>query len=629
MRRWLLASAVAFALTLTTAVVARQGPGQGRAGGGPGQAAPVTGTGVIAGRVMDASDGSPIGEAIVTLSLPETGPIRNPPARVASDPQGRFLFRDLPAGTFSLITTATGYVQGGVATARPNGPTRPVTLDDGAHADVVVKLFKYAAISGMVVDEAGDPVCNDTVRIFPVKLMGGRRKLTSPIGTSEQTDDRGIFRTSSLLPGDYVIAHVASPISMPASALVDVEQARGSGSTANQAFARELAASGATLLNGAGNVVGDWRLIYGTSARPPAPTDDGRVFVYPTVFFPAATSPAGASVVTVKSGEERTGVNFQLRPAPAVRVSGTVVGPNGPVARIGLRLITAEINQFATESTIDPAVTMTAANGAFTFLGMSPGSYTLKAVKTPVRREQGEDSTEPSLWATLPLQVGETDVIGVQLALRTGARVSGRLEFDGAAAVPGADGLQMAVEIFMVPGVGASGKALSFFQSWRGGATGPNRTFQSAQLPPGRYFIGGGGTWPGWTLESVVAGGRDVLDVPVEIGATDLTDVVLRYTDRPAKLTGIVRDPAQRRRRAGRGRTVHGQSAVLDGLQHDARRIRLVTTTATGAFTSAFRGEYYLVALKDTDAGELPDQKLLERLAIGTAQHRCRRVKVR
>ena len=457
-------------------------------------------------------------------------------------------------------------------------------------------------------------MCNDTVRIFPVKLMGGRRKLTSPIGTSEQTDDRGIFRTSSLLPGDYVIAHVASPISMPASALVDVEQARGSGSTANQAF-RE--SSGERRHAAQRRRQRRRRLASHLRHERPssALTDDGRVFVYPTVFFPAATSPAGASVVTVKSGEERTGVNFQLRPAPAVRVSGTVVGPNGPVARIGLRLISAEIDQFATESTIDPAVTMTAANGAFTFLGISPGSDTLKAVKTPVRREQGEYSTEPSLWATLPLQVGETDVIGVQLALRTGARVSGRLEFDGAAAVPGADGLQMAVEIFMVPGVGASGTALSSSSRGEAAPRGPIAPF-SRVTPPGRYIIGGGGTSPGWTLETVIAGGLQSR-CAVEIGATHLTDVVLRrrIVRRSSRASCAI--PAQRRRRAGRGRTVHGRSRDWTDYSTTPRRIRLVTTTATGAFTTPplSPGEYDLVALKDTDAGEWPDPKLLERLS--------------
>src|SRR5262249_7116286 len=156
-------------------------------------------------------------------------------------------------------------------------------------------------------------------------------------------DDRGMFRSSSLLPGDYIVAHIASPISMPASALVDGEQARGLGSAASQAYSRELASSRAAPFTGPGTVVGDWRLRYGTNAHPPEPTDDGRVIVYPTTFFPGVTSPAGASVITIKSGEERSGVNFQLRPAPAVRVSGTVVGPSGPVGRLGVRLITAEV----------------------------------------------------------------------------------------------------------------------------------------------------------------------------------------------------------------------------------------------------------------------------------------------
>src|SRR2546425_10834325 len=57
--------------------------------------------------------------------------------------------------------------------------------------------------------------------------------------------------------------------------------------------------------------VGDLILQPGNAGRlvglaVPAPTDDHRVYVYPTTFYPTATSLEQATVVKLTSGEERS-----------------------------------------------------------------------------------------------------------------------------------------------------------------------------------------------------------------------------------------------------------------------------------------------------------------------------------
>ena len=96
-------SLIVLLLTLTTAVVARQGAS-------PGQAAPpATGTGVIYGRVVDAGDGSAIGEATVEVAVTSVV------ARVFTDGQGRFVFRDLPKASYALSGFANGFLNASIA----------------------------------------------------------------------------------------------------------------------------------------------------------------------------------------------------------------------------------------------------------------------------------------------------------------------------------------------------------------------------------------------------------------------------------------------------------------------------------------------------------------------------------
>ena len=56
---------------------------------------------------------------------------------------------------------------------------------------------------------------------------------------------------------------------------------------------------------------------------------DGRFLSYETQFYPSVTTIDRATVIALRSGEERSSINFQLRPVPTVKVSGMVVAPDG------------------------------------------------------------------------------------------------------------------------------------------------------------------------------------------------------------------------------------------------------------------------------------------------------------
>jgi uncharacterized protein (DUF2141 family) len=520
---------------------------------------------------------------------------------------------------------------------RPNGQGQSVVLPaEGRTLDVVIRMFKYGTVSGVVTDEAGEPVVGASIRPFRSEFVGGRRRFTAP-GTTVTTDDRGVFRIPALIPGDYAIGFVASSISMPAEALVETERARTAGIAASTALSNDVQASGGNIFTQASIAVGDWRLLYGTNARAPAPSEDGQVVMaYTTTFHAGSTLASNATIVTVGSGEEKTGIDFQIRPARTVKVSGIVTGPDGPAKFFGLRLLSADVDQFASDTTMDPIMTTTSSTGEFSFLSVPPGAYVLKAVKVPdangplvpfvvngesgvinlTRSDMSVPSTQPSLWASLPVQVAGADVRGLVVTLKTGARVTGHVEFDGVTPPPAPNLLKQIGVNIDPPGSGFGGGNFSFFQSWRGQLTDAG-TFTSVQLPPGRYFIRNTNPPQGWMLDSIVADGRDVTDVAMDIAASDITDVVIRFTDRRSQLSGVARNGERQPDATAAVIVFSADRALWTDYSLSPRRLRIARATTTGAFTipALPPGDYLVVAISDADAGQYLDPKFLEKLA--------------
>ena len=80
-----------------------------------------TGTGRIVGRVLASDSGAPIRRAQVRLTAPEIGV-----KTALTDAEGRFEFRELPAGRFTLNASKSGYVERAI---RADAPVRVGTAD--------------------------------------------------------------------------------------------------------------------------------------------------------------------------------------------------------------------------------------------------------------------------------------------------------------------------------------------------------------------------------------------------------------------------------------------------------------------------------------------------------------------
>lgn len=184
---------------------------------------PIARAGVISGQVVDAGSGRPVSAVVVSISGPSI-PLRVAPGMqpgmigggvssstpgVLTGADGRFAFRELPAGSYGISARKGGYAEGAYGRRRPGGASQSVILSDTrTPADVVVRVWKNVTIAGTVTDEAGEPVVGVQLRALERTLMGGRPRFV-PMGPSAMTDDRGMYRFSSLLPGEYLV--VASP----------------------------------------------------------------------------------------------------------------------------------------------------------------------------------------------------------------------------------------------------------------------------------------------------------------------------------------------------------------------------------------------------------------------------------
>src|SRR4029453_6719710 len=184
---------------------------------------------------------------------------------------------------------------------------------------------------------------------------------------------------------------------MPAATVEAYREAVLSGPGGTTSLVRELQSSGAPFPSFTGIPVGDQILQQsggiGRTIVGPAPADDGKLLAYQTTYHPAATSAAQMTVIKLASGEERTGGDLRLRLVPTFKVSGIVEGTDVPVANIGVRLLPAGLDEFSFESGLETALSATDGRGAFTFLGVPAGAYTLKVLKTP-RPESAPSSSE-------------------------------------------------------------------------------------------------------------------------------------------------------------------------------------------------------------------------------------------
>jgi hypothetical protein len=450
-----------------------------------------------------------------------------------------------------------------------------------------------------------------------VPTFNGRR--FASFNLDEYTDASGRYRISGLQPGAYLVAVPIVVSTMPGDVL-STFRSQGSTGPLTERF-RSIVDELGFVFSGLGAQVED-RLVAMTSGEPaplswPAEPAGSRVFR--STFHPSAIVADDAKVVVLEAADV-TGVDIMMRSMPAFRVSGTLATDGTPAAYVGVRLVATGMDLLRRDHDGNVAMTVTGSHGRFSFLGVPPGTYTVKAREfgEPHRAAPGMATTSRPLrsWAEARVLVESADTVLPELTLGSPLAVSGVVALDGATEI--SRSIQME-KLPMTLGV----NALTPYWS-PAGRSQPIARAGPFEIPigtPGRFdlILSYGGEW---FVSSVTLGGRDVTRGVLTVDRS-LTDLRVTLSNRPAALSVGVLDRG--------GRPTSAEVAVFpadfEALGDVSARVRRsIRSPASGVvhvsdlpagdyFVAAFPTSLASPALSSPQPTELPDLDVMKRLA--------------
>jgi protocatechuate 3,4-dioxygenase beta subunit len=317
------------------------------------------GTGVISGRVIN-QRGEPVMCAVVRLLTRGREPI------VATDADGRFEFTGVPAGRYGLEATKILHLTGRYGGPDSSqAPSTRIRLAEGRTlTNLDILLPTGSAITGTVVDEAGEPVAGIVIRALRPRDSTELRLASAFGASSERTDDRGRFRLFGLLPGTYFVA--------------------------------------ASTNSGIGT----------TEAR------EG----WAATLYPGTTDTALASPLRIDAGRDLSGIDIMLGPPPAARVTGFAFDADGQPARSVL----LSASQRTGALFLEPRTTTAGPDGAFGFPSVPPGEYVVQTTG-PIGGLAFADLGRPFHFGMAYVTVGDTDPPPVTVRAGRGSVVEGRV----------------------------------------------------------------------------------------------------------------------------------------------------------------------------------------------------------
>src|SRR5687768_18055997 len=154
----------------------------------PGETPP-KGTAVIKGQVTAGGTGAPVRRAQVrAMSMEGRGG-----GVTSTDGNGLFEIKDLAAGRYNVTVMKGGFAQASFGQRRPGDPGTPLDLADGQTAGKVnFILSRGGVMSGVVVDDGGEPVAGTQVAAMRYQWVSGTRRLAPAMsdGSMDRTDDK-------------------------------------------------------------------------------------------------------------------------------------------------------------------------------------------------------------------------------------------------------------------------------------------------------------------------------------------------------------------------------------------------------------------------------------------------------
>ena len=432
-----------------------------------------------------------------------------------------------------MMASKAGYVDVPYGAKRPGRPGTPIQLAaaqkmEGAN----IALPKGGVITGVVVDDSGEPSPGTQVRVMRYVMRTGEKTLQQ--AGQAQADDRGIYRIYGLRPGEYLISAVPRNQGIGDSEKHDrrgdrschaADAGRGLGAMlggrgggaaggGGRAAAEEAVAAGARQASISASSWAGAAAIQDLMGRLAmlqeqlAQSEQEQSVAYAPVYYPGTPSPSAASPVTLAISEERGGVDFRLMLVQTAKVEGVVQFQDGPLPQ-GTQVSLVPLDQLDMPPVPGASGSTTRAgqDGRFIFTNVAPGQYRVNAranvrAVDPAQRagrrpldgrggrgvgpggRGGPGQIAQVLWGSADVSINGQDVNGVSVALQPGMTVTGRVTFDSSALQPPTDLTRVRVNI--TPRGAQQGLDTGGLPPAQVDATG---RFTVTGVPPGRYTI--------------------------------------------------------------------------------------------------------------------------------------------
>jgi len=459
---------------------------------------PKTGASAVRGRVVAGDSGTPVRRAQVRISGSDIGT-----KTALTDNQGRYEFKELPAGRFNLSVSKSGYVTMQYGQSRPFEPGKPIDLVDTQVMEKVdVALPRGGVLSGRVVDETGEVVAEADVTAMRMQFQNGKRRLVQA-GRNAATNDIGQFRIYGLPPGEYYVSATLRNMNLMAMDFLNGDAKGG-------------------------------------------PTGSNQNAGYAATYYPSAPNPAEAQRVSLAVGQELSSVDIQLQPVRLAKITGMALGSDGKPMSGAMVMLLPSMKDATLLLTL--GTSRTDKDGNFTLTGVTPGEYSLQvqsgnAFATSAggavmmfnfrTSDDGSKADGPAQreFGSASLSVDGDDITGLVITGTRGAKASGTLKFSG----PAPDGAKN-VRI-SAPATDADNNPMPTFGN---ASVRDDGTFEIDSLVGGHIFRPAN-LPKGWMLKSVNFNGQDVTDRGIEFKAgEDVTAIEIELTSAVQTVTGTV-----------------------------------------------------------------------------------------
>jgi hypothetical protein len=456
-----------------------------------------------------------------------------------TDAEGRYRFADLPAGRYFLTVNKPGYVSLQYGQRRSSEPGTTLVVSDGQSVTGVnLALPRGSVIAGRVTDEFGEPIARAMVQALRYFYSPDGQRRPQP-NASATTDDLGQFRLFGLTPGEYIVSASGQP--------------------------------GGFFPGGPG--------VVDTSAT------------YLTSYFPGTPNINDAQMIPVVAGQEAN-AQFALSVGRLSRVAGMVVDSTGKPLANAMTTLQSPTGGFVGGMSGG----MTGPDGAFSLANVAPGDYVLNV--QPINRPGAEAPIAES--GSVPITVGDADLVNLRVTTSAGATVTGRVVFEGTA--PRNNGQGGQVRVF--PQATGFGAQLGVPIGSDSGLVKDDGSFELKGARGQLLFRVAAGS--AWALKSVSLEGTDA---PTDLTGPDgVSGVTIVLTDKLTDVSGQVTD--------GRGQPLKDFTVVVQPGEPKSgnaltRYLRIARPEQDGRFRvrGLPPGDYFVTAVESLEQGRqfVPD----------------------